>query len=107
MYAVIELQGHQWIVKKGDKIDVDNVNLPEGETLETDKILLAFDENQENVKVGKPYVAGKVVLKVEENYKGDKIYVKKFKNKIRADRNSKGKGFRPQKTKLVVEEISL
>ena len=50
MYAVIELQGHQWIVKKGDKIDVDNVNLPEGETLETDKILLAFDENEEKMK---------------------------------------------------------
>ncbi len=107
MYAVIELKWHQWIVKEGDKIDVDNVNLEEWEKITTDKILLAFDEEGKNAKVGKPYLKWKVVLKVEENYKWDKIYVKKFKNKIRADRNSKGKWFRPLKSKLVVESISL
>ncbi len=107
MYAVIELKGHQWIVKEGDKIDVDNVNLNEGETLKADKILLAFDENQENIKIGKPYLDWEVVLKVEENYKDKKIYVKKFKNKIRADRNSKWKWFRAHKSRLVVEKVAL
>ena len=107
MYAVIELNWHQWIVKEGDKIDVDNINLEEGEQLKTDKILLAFDEDGKNTQVGKPYLKGEVVLKVEENYKWDKMHIKKFKNKIRADRNSKGKGFRPLKSRLVVETISL
>ena len=107
MYAVIDLKGHQWIVKKWEKIDVDNMWLKEGDTVEVDKILLAFDEDQKNVKVGKPYVNWKVILKVEKNFKWEKIWVKKFKNKIRADRNSKGKWFRPMKTRLIVEEISL
>lgn len=107
MYAVIELKWHQWIVKEWDKIDVDNVNLNEGEQLKVDKILLTFDEDGKNAKVGKPYLKGEVTLKVEENFKGDKMYIKKFKNKIRADRNSKGKWFRPLKSRLVVESISL
>jgi len=107
MYAVIELKGHQWIIKEGDKIDVDNVNLEEGSQLKTDKILLTFDEDGKNAKVWKPYLKWEVVLKVEENYKWDKMHIKKFKNKIRADRNSKGKWFRPSKTRLVVESISL
>ena len=107
MYAVIELKWHQWIVKKGDIIEVDNVGLTEGETLTTDKILLSFDENGENAKVGTPYLKWEITLKVEENFRGDKMYVRKFKNKIRSDRNSKWYGFRPSKTKLLVENISL
>jgi len=107
MYAVIDLKGHQWIVRKWEKIDVDNMWLKEGEIVEVDKILLAFDEDQKNIKVWKPYINWKVILKVEKNFKWEKIWVKKFKNKIRADRNSKGKWFRPMKTRLVVEEISL
>jgi len=107
MYAVIDLKWHQWIVKKGDVIEVDNVGLDEWETLTTDKILLAFDEDQKDVKVGTPYVKWEVKLKVESNFKGEKIYVKKFKNKIRADRNSKWKWFRAHKSRLVVEDINL
>lgn len=107
MYAVIDLKGHQWIVRKWEKIDVDNMWLKEGEIVEVDKILLAFDEDQKNIKVWKPYINWKVILKVEKNFKWEKIWVKKFKNKIRADRNSKGKWFRPMKTRLIVEEISL
>jgi len=107
MYAVIDLKWHQWIIKKGDVIEVDNVWLEEGETLTTDKILLAFDENQENVKVWAPYVKWEVKLKVESNFRWEKMYVRKFKNKIRSDRNSKWQWFRAHKSKLVVEDINL
>ena len=107
MYTVIELQWHQWIIKEWDVIEVDNIWLEEWKTLDTDKILLSFDENQENVKVWKPYVKWTVSLKVESNFKWKKIYVRKFKNKIRADRNSKWQWFRAHKTLLKVEKISL
>ena len=107
MYAVIDLNWHQWIVKKGDVIEVDNVNKENWETFSVNKILLAFDENQENVKVWTPYVDWEVKLKVDSNFRWDKMYVRKFKNKIRASRNSKWKWFRPEKTKLIVEEVSL
>ena len=107
MYAVIDLNWHQWIVKKGDVIEVDNVNKENWETFSINKILLTFDENQENVKVWTPYVKWEVQLKVDSNFRWDKMYIRKFKNKIRASRNSKWKWFRPKKTKLIVEDVSL
>ena len=107
MYAVIELKWHQWIVKKWDVIEVDNIWLEEWKSLTIDKVLLAFDDKQENIKVGTPYVKWEVKLKVESNFRWEKIYVRKFKNKIRADRNSKWQWFRAYKSKLLVEDINL
>jgi len=107
MYIVIELQWHQWIVKEWDVIEVDNIWLDEWKILTTDKILLSFDENQKNIKVWTPYIKGEVKLKVESNFKWKKMYVRKFKNKIRADRNSKWQWFRAHKTLVKVEWISL
>lgn len=107
MYAVIDLKWHQWIVKKGDVIEVDNIGKETWEIFSTDKILLTFDENQENIKVWTPYIKWEVKLKVDSNFRWEKMYVRKFKNKIRADRNSKWKWFRPEKTKLIVEDVSL
>lgn len=107
MYAVIDLKWHQWIIKKGDVIEVDNIWKSEWDVFSVENILLTFDENQENVKVWTPYVKGEVMLKVDSNFKWEKMYVRKFKNKIRASRNSKWQWFRPYKTKLIVEEINL
>lgn len=107
MYTVIELQWHQWIVKKWDVIEVDNIWLEEWQTLTTDKILLSFDEEWKNSNIWKPYLKWEVKLSVKENFRWEKMYVRKFKNKIRADRNSKWKWFRASKSLLVVEEISL
>jgi ribosomal protein L21 len=45
MYAVIDLQGHQYIVKKGDEIVVDKIEPTSGKKkVVADKVLLAFDE---------------------------------------------------------------
>lgn len=107
MYTVIELQWHQWIVKKWDVIEVDNVWLEEWQTLTTDKILLSFDEEWKNSNIWKPYLKWEVKLSVKENFRWEKMYIRKFKNKTRSDRNSKWKWFRACKTLLVVEEISL
>lgn len=107
MYAVIDFKWHQWIVKKGDIIEVDNVDKENWEVFSIDKILLTFDENQENIKVWTPYIEWEVKLKVDSHFRWDKMYVRKFKNKIRADRNSKWQWFRPEKTKLIVEDVSL
>lgn len=107
MYAVIDLKWHQWIVKKGDIIEVDNVQEEEWTVFSTDQILLTFDENQENVKVWTPYIKWEVKLKVQSNFRWEKIHVRKFKNKIREARNSKWQWFRAHKTKLIVEDLSL
>ena len=107
MYIVIELKWHQWIIKEWNTIEVDNVWLNEGDILSVDKILLAFDENWDNIKIWKPYLIWDVKLKVESNFRNNKMYIRKFKNKIRASRNSKWKWFRASKTSLKVEKISL
>jgi len=104
MYAVIELQWHQYIVKQWDKIIVDNIWKKEWDKVVVDKVLLFFDENWENVEIWKPYIDGKrVELTVVENFKDKKINVIKFKNKNRYFRKY---WFRPQKTVLQVDKIS-
>ena len=101
MFVVVDLQWHQYIVKEGDKIVVDKIKTDNTEIV-VDKVLMVFDENGENVEIGKPYLDKKVVFKVIDNIKEDKITVIKFKNKNRYFRKY---GFRPQKTILQVESI--
>ena len=58
MYAVISLQGHQYIVSEGTELVVDNLSTEEGKKLTVDTVLAVFDEKGETVKVGQPFVAG-------------------------------------------------
>ena len=104
MYVVLDLQGHQYIVKQGDKIVVDKVkNVNEGDTFELDKVLMLFDEEWKDVKIGRPYLNEvKVTFKIVEHKKGEKIHVIKFKNKNRYFRKI---WFRPCLTVLQVEDI--
>jgi len=103
MYAVINLQGHQYIVNEGLELVVDNLSLKEGEKLTIDSVLALFDEKGTTVKVGKPYVAGaKVEATVGVTAKGEKVSVIKFRRKNRYFRN---KGFRPTETVLTINKI--
>lgn len=105
MYAVVELKGHQYIVKEGDTIIVDNVDLPEWETMNVDKVLLAFDDTGEKVIIGAPYIAKATVeCLVTKNQKGDKIRVIKFKRKNRYTRTI---GFRPHQSILDIKKINI
>ncbi len=105
MYAVIDFKGHQWIVKKWDQIEVDRLKEKEWELIEVKEVLAVFDENWKEVQIWKPYLEKSVKLKVKEHFLWPKIHIKKFKNKIRADRNSKGKWFRTHKTLIEIEDI--
>ncbi len=58
MYAVISLQGHQYIVSEGTELVVDNLSLAEGEKLTIDAVLAVFNEEATTVKVGQPFVEG-------------------------------------------------
>ncbi len=107
MYAVIDLKWHQWIVKKGDEISVDRVTEKKGEILEVSEVLVAFDKDAKEVKIGKPYIKATVKLKVKEHFQWEKMYIRNFKNKTRHNRNTKGQGFRAQKTVLIVESVDL
>ena len=58
MYAVINIQGHQYIVNEGLELKVDNLSEEEGKKLTIGTVLAVFDQAGETVKVGKPYVEG-------------------------------------------------
>lgn len=104
MYAVVDLQGHQYIVSEGAELIVDNVDKAQGEKLVSDKVLAVFDEKGTEVKIGAPYVAwANVEFEVGSTQKGEKVAILKFKRKTRYARL---KGFRPLQTVLTVKKIA-
>jgi len=60
MYAVIKTGGKQYKVKEGDVIDVELLNIGEGEPVEFSDVLLLCDENK--TEIGKPNIDGCVVV---------------------------------------------
>jgi len=98
--AVITTGGKQYIVAKGDVIDVELVG--DVKTLNFDPLLVYEDEKSE---IGTPTVAGvKVTAKVlKSNLKADKVTSIRFKAKKRVN---KKKGHRQQYSKLEITGIS-
>jgi large subunit ribosomal protein L21 len=102
MIAVIELWGNQFIVRKGDIIDVKKQDVEVGKKITTEALLIS-DEEGKDTKIGTPIVKGsKIELKVVDQFLDKKIRVFKMKSKKRYMRN---KGFRPSVTKLEVTSI--
>ena len=105
MYAVVEIQWHQYIVSKWQDIVVDQMNIEEKKEVSVDTVLMVFDKDAKDVKIGKPHVDGvSVVFTVAGHQKWEKIRVVKFKNKNRYERN---KWFTPLQTVLHVKDIAV
>lgn len=103
MLAVIELGWNQFIVRKGDIIDVKKLEKEVGSKF-TMEALLVSDEEGKETKVGEPMISGsKIDLKVLEQFKWEKVRVFKMKSKKRYMRNV---WFRPHLTKLEVLSIA-
>ena len=101
IYAIIETGGKQYRVSQGQTLDVDNLNIIEGETVELDKVLVIGDEK--NTTVGAPNVAGaKVTATSKGTVRGDKIIVYKFKSKVRFRKKT---GHHQLFTRLVIDKI--
>ena len=76
MYAIVDINGHQYKVAEGKKLFVDHIqNAEANQTVEFEKVLLI--DNDGNVTVGAPTVEGaKVVCEVVSPLvKGDKVLV--------------------------------
>lgn len=102
MYAVISLQGHQYIVKEGDEIVVDTMDLEDGAKVDVDQVLAVFDDKAEKVVVWTPILKAKVSCEVKNFQKGEKIKVIKFRRKNRYTRTI---GFRPHQTVLQIKKV--
>lgn len=97
--AVVKTGGKQYVVKVGDSITVDNLNVEAGKSVELD-LLALLDNEKLTVDLGTPFLKTKAKASVVQNLKGDKIRVARFKAKTRY---RKTRGFRAQLTELKVE----
>lgn len=101
IYAIVETHGKQYKVTPKQTIEVDHLNIPEGDIVELDKVLFISDNG--NTFIGNPTIKGaKVIATSMGEVKGDKIIVFKYKSKVRYRRKT---GYRSIYTRLSINEI--
>ena len=84
MLSVIATGGKQYVVKTGGKVKVEKLAGNVGDTITFDNVLLTAEEDASKVEVGTPNVSGaKVSAKILRQARAEKIYVEKFKRKVR------------------------
>ena len=102
IYAIVESGGKQYKVAPGQSIDVERLDVAEGDTVELDKVLLIADGD--NLTVGKPTIDGAIVVATANGEAKDKkIVVFKYKPKVRYRKKT---GHRQFHTKLTIDKIS-
>lgn len=80
MYAVIESGGKQHRVKEGETLKLEKIEVPTGESVDFDKVLLVGEG--EDVKIGAPYVkGGKVSAEVISQGRHKKVKIMKFRRR--------------------------
>ena len=101
IYAIIETGGKQYRVIPGQTIDVERLDVAEGNTVELDRVLLIAQGDK--VTVGNPTIGGaKVVATSQGEGKGKKVIVFKYKPKIRYRKKI---GHRQAYTRLAIDKI--
>ena len=102
IYAIIETGGKQYKVSPGQTIDVEHLDVAEGDIVELKQVLLIADGDR--LIVGKPTIQGaKVVATSNGEGKSKKIIVFKYKSKVRYHKKT---GHRQLYTRLTIEKIS-
>lgn len=81
MQAVIRTGGKQYLVKPGDRIDVELLDNADNEEIQFEDVLMISDGENE-VKVGTPTVKGATVSgRLLGQKKGKKVIIFKFKRR--------------------------
>jgi len=102
MYAVIQDRGRQYTVRAGDALRVDRLDVPAGNTVLFERVLLLGGDDP---RIGRPTVSGAVVRGTVLGERQDaKIVV--FKKKRRKMYRRK-QGHRQRHTLVRVEEINV
>ncbi|WP_043531581.1 50S ribosomal protein L21 [Litchfieldella xinjiangensis] len=102
MYAVIKSGGKQYRVQEGQTLKLEKLEVPTGDSLEFDQVLLVADGD--DVKVGAPLVEGaKVAAEVVSHGRGDKVTIIKFR---RRKHHMKRQGHRQWFTEVKITGIS-
>jgi large subunit ribosomal protein L21 len=80
MYAVIKTGGKQYRVEQGDLLKVEKLEVPTGDSLSFDEVLLIADGDK--VKVGQPLLEGaRVTAEVVSQGRHEKIRIVKFRRR--------------------------
>jgi len=99
--SIIETGGKQYKVSPCQTIDVERLDVAEGNTVELDRVLLIADDDK--ITVGTPIVDGaKVIATSQGEGKGKKIIVFKYKPKVRYRKKT---GHRQLYTRLTIDKI--
>ncbi len=104
MFAVIEISGKQFCVKKGEVLEIDKSEEEIGKIIDIDKVLfLSKDESGKDSQIGMPYIENALVkAKVIELGKSKKVTILKHKPK---KRYKVKRGHRQPFSKLEIVEI--
>ena len=101
MYAVIESGGKQYRVSPGDIIQVEKLDVTEGQSVDLNPVLMVSDD--QGVRIGNPVLTGATVTaKVTGHGRGDKIRVFKMR---RRKHYRKTMGHRQHYTELEITGI--
>ena len=101
MYAIIESGGKQYKDAEGDVVKVELLPNEVNSAIELDKVIAI--ENEGQLSIGNPYVAGvKVSATVLEHGKGKKVVVFRYKPKKNIRKKN---GHRQPFTALKIEKI--
>lgn len=100
--AIFQLSGKQFVVKEGDKIEAEKLEAKDGDSISVNEVLLINDGTE--TKVGTPFIEGaSISLKLDLTDKGEKVEIRKFRNKSRYRRST---GHRQTKSHLTVTGIN-
>ncbi len=101
IYAIVETGGKQYRVTPGQVVDVELLDIADGDTVELERVLLVSDGDE--VTVGTPTVDGaKVVATSKGDGRAAKIIVFRYKPKTRYRRKT---GHRQGFTRLTIDRI--
>jgi large subunit ribosomal protein L21 len=102
MYAVIKSGGKQYRVQEGQTLKLEKIEVPTGESVDFDEVLLVADGD--DVKVGAPLLEGaKVSAEIVSHGRGDKVTIIKFR---RRKHHMKRQGHRQWFTEVKITGIS-
>ena len=102
MYAVIKSGGKQYRVQEGQTLKLEKIEVPTGESIDFNEVLLVADGD--DVKVGAPMLEGaKVSAEIVSHGRGDKITIIKFR---RRKHSMKRQGHRQWFTEVKITGIS-
>lgn len=99
-FAVIKTGGKQYVVSKGDVLDVELLGKKEGDKVTFKEVLLTGDDK--DVSVGTPFLKTSVEAKVVKEYQDDKVWGIKHKAK---KRSTKKFGHRQQYTQIEITSV--